>query len=301
MVEGNDLYTTLNEILELEIFGTYRYFKESIEETEVLNAGGLLTSISPETNLSLHTGTVGAELKIADALSVGVAGLYSQGSMQYENGVYDADISSQGYSGYFTGFFEDLIAKHDAYIGVLYAESKGDFSTDRYAVDSSALVATGATDFEFDKLEIDAGIVFNHGNFFHGPIAQYTRSSSEMNGFIENSEFGNSVPAISLESEKIRAGYQVSYNFNGHAGVLRPHFSLEYERELEEQAHNIGTILLPEAPEESYIIGAGLAYNPGAGAYGAIDAEYRLYNGLDVSSFSISCSCGSLILITTLN
>ncbi len=279
----SNLYTEINDNIAFEAFGTYRYFSQTTDSRALPNAGGFIVSEAPETRLSLHTATVGVELQLNKTFHFGLAGAGSRGEAKYTDGGFNVDIDSYSVSGYIAANFDDLIGSTDLYLDLLYSRGDGSFDTNR-------VNGVGSTDFDLEQIAFNAGLVFEHGNFRHGPTVRFTSSDSKLDSFSEEAGRQGFFPAVSIDSAKVRVGYQASYRQNGNLSTFYPHIRFDFEREFEDQDSNIEGILLPETPDNAYIVGAGLIYNPGAGAHLALDAEYVRYADSDIDSFNVSAS-----------
>lgn len=271
----------------LEVFGSYDSFTHTIDRRSVSNAGGLLSTIVPESELNAETASAGLEYLVTKNFTLGGAALFSDGDVSHEDGSFDADIEAQGVAAYASLYLENVGHNTDLYFDVMVANIKGDLNTKRLILQDYDLFSSGDTEFSSFEGQVNMGAIFGAGSIQHGPFGQLKIVDGSIDAYTETgSAFaGSKSPEIDFRSTKLNVGYQITNNLNTSAGRFTPQIRVSYEQELEDQETTINTLSLAAPPESAIVLGAGIMYDAQGGMFAAVNYEYRHYDeGADSNS-----------------
>lgn len=264
-------------------------FDYDIDARSVPNAGGLITSRLPSTEVSGERGVVGFEYSKNKNFSLGVAAVYSSGDANHSDGSFNADydgFGAYGYATYQTDEINDMGLRlfADAQIGVQHID------LDTVHNDSfNGRRANGSSDSTGVSYELNLGSYFEAGGLQHSGFVQFRSNEGDVDPFRATGvgTFSN-IPGIEFDSQTLTVGYQVSKPLQYLNTKITPFASFAYEEELTSQDSSIGGNRAVDAPDGGKIVAAGLQFEPQAGFQITVDGEYRTYDGGDATRVGIS-------------
>ncbi len=271
---------------EIEVFGSYDAHSMTIDQRLLSNAGGLITTLAPESRLEAYSSSVGIETDLISNLKIGGAALFGKGDFKHEDGSFNGDLDSLGLAAYLSYYYDNPSGTADFYFDVLGAYTQGDIALNRRFSDVYDIVTDGKTEFTSTELQLNLGFVFKQQYVHHGPFSQLKIVSGKVDSYEEVTDgFGSSTsPKIDFDSSKIQLGYQASLSY----GNFIPQVRISYEKELEDQNTTINTLQLAAPPESAIVAGFGVSYDPGSGMFATLNYEYRYYEeGATANSFGI--------------
>ncbi len=197
--------------------------------------------------------TAGLDYRFTDSLILGTAVGYGHTKADLDGSRGDLEPDGYGVSVYGTYYIDNFYI--DAIGGLGWTDHE-QIRRVNYSVQSSDpdVVTTvsqkfkGDTDSDEYSFSVGAGYTFNMDALSFGPYARGSYLKSEIDGFSEKLENGNTDPghglAIELEDQDIESfttalGGQVAYVFSTNIGVLTPYMRLEWEHEYENDQRDI--------------------------------------------------------------
>lgn len=273
----------------VSMFGTLNTFEYNIDSRVVPNAGGLIASVLPSTEVAGERGTFGLEYSKNENLSFGFAGVYSMADANHGDGSFSGDYSGYGIFGY-TSLQSDPMGEANVrlFLDGMVGVQAGNVESEHHW-NSEGLRATGESDYDSVTFELNAGASYDIFGFTHATYTQINSNNGTVDAY-QVSGVGSlsNVPAIDFDSRKFTVGYQISKSFTFRGAEVIPYASIAYEDELEDQADRLNGNPVVTAPTQADVLSAGIQIYPQRDLFFSIEGTRRSYDAGDSDSLSVS-------------
>jgi outer membrane lipase/esterase len=180
---------------------------------------------SPQTDLRQYTLTAGADYRSSESWRWG--GAVSVTKQQMDAGASDVDGMAVN------GSLYAVLDFAHGYLGASLSGGNDSFDIDRHVqLGDMDRIEVGNTDASSVGFSVSGGLVFGSDTFQHGPFADVTWTSTDVDGFMEDATDSTSMIFDGYDRDSLigRLGYQ----FQGTRGAVQPFGRVAYNVENED-------------------------------------------------------------------